>query len=134
VTKKVCVELKINCLIVQLKTTEYCHEKTDQPNSGVTGRRDDVVVIVLQTQHWAGVTFQHLLALQCLPIPDLLHPSTLHVTTDRHLFNGRFSTTTTVSWHQKGSTIVDFNETRDDRVVVTSAESYANYLHLTPDR
>jgi len=51
VTKKVCVELKINCLIVQLKTTEYCHEKTDQPNSGVTGRRDDVVVIVLQTQH-----------------------------------------------------------------------------------
>jgi len=29
---------------------------------------------------------------------------------------------------------LDFNETRDDEVGVTSAEPYANHLHLAPDR
>ena len=31
-------------------------------------------------------------------------------------------------------TILDFNEARDDRVVVASAGLNANYLHLTTDR
>jgi len=29
---------------------------------------------------------------------------------------------------------VDFNETRDDGVAVTSTEPYADHLHLAPDR
>ena len=28
----------------------------------------------------------------------------------------------------------DFNEARDDGVAVASVESYANHLHITPDR
>ena len=31
-----------------------------------------------------------------------------------HPFNGLFSRTTWVSWYQKGRTILDFNEARDD--------------------
>jgi len=42
-----------------------------------------------------------------------------------------FSWTTWVSWHQKGRTILDFNEARDDEVSVASAGPYAN--HLAPD-
>jgi len=38
--------------------------------------------------------------------------------TDRHSFNGLFSRTTWVSWHQKGSTVLDFYEARDDGVAV----------------
>jgi len=30
--------------------------------------------------------------------------------------------------------ILDFNETGDDGVAVTSAGPYANHLHFTPDR
>ena len=33
------------------------------------------------------------------------------------LFNGLFSRTTWVSWHEKGYTNLNFNEARDDRVV-----------------
>jgi len=53
--------------------------------------------------------------------------------TERHLFNGLFSSTTWVSQHQKGETILYFNEARDDGVAVASAGPYANHLHLTPD-
>jgi len=50
-------------------------------------------------------------------------------------FNGLFSRTTWVKWHQKGRTILDFNEARaDDRVAVASAEPHANHLHLAPVR
>ena len=41
--------------------------------------------------------------------------------------------TTSVSRHQKGKTILDFDEARDDGVAVASAEPYANHLHLAPD-
>ena len=34
-----------------------------------------------------------------------------------HPFNGHFSWTTWVSWHQKGKTSLDLNEARDDRVL-----------------
>jgi len=44
--------------------------------------------------------------------------------TDRHVFNGLFSMTTWVSWHQRGEIDLDFNEARDDRVAVASAGSY----------
>jgi len=42
--------------------------------------------------------------------------------------------TTWVTWHQKGLTHLDFDEARDDGVVVASAGLYANHLHLTLDR
>jgi len=32
------------------------------------------------------------------------------------------------------STMLDFNEARDDGVVVASAGPYVNHLHLAPDR
>jgi len=38
-----------------------------------------------------------------------------------------------IIWHQKGQTNLDFNEARDDGVVVASAGPYANHLHLDPD-
>jgi len=40
------------------------------------------------------------------------------------LFNGLFSRTTCVSWHQEGQTNLDFNEARDDWVAVSSAGPY----------
>jgi len=36
-------------------------------------------------------------------------------------FNGPFSRTIWVTWYQKGRTILDFNEARDDGMAVTSA-------------
>jgi len=46
-----------------------------------------------------------------------------------------FSRTTWVSRHQKGRTILDFNEAAtDNRVAMASAEPYADHLHLAPDR
>jgi len=51
-----------------------------------------------------------------------------------HPFNGLVSRTIWVSQHQKGRTILDFNEARDDTVAVASAGPSANHLHLTPDR
>jgi len=48
------------------------------------------------------------------------------------------STATTSTWasrHQKGTTILDFNEARDDGVAVVSVGLYAdNHLHLAADR
>ena len=41
-----------------------------------------------------------------------------------------FSTTASVSPYQKGRTLLDFNEARDDGVEVASAGPYANHLHL----
>jgi len=47
-----------------------------------------------------------------------------------HPFNGLFSR---VNQFQKGKTILDFNEARDDGLAVASAGPYANYLHFAPD-
>jgi len=55
-------------------------------------------------------------------------------TTILHPFNGHFSRTTWVSWHQKGRTILDFNKAEDNGVAVASAGPYANHMHLIPDR
>jgi len=49
-------------------------------------------------------------------------------------FNGLFSRTAWVSHHQKGKTILDVNEARDDGVAVSSAGPYTNHLYLTADR
>jgi len=51
-----------------------------------------------------------------------------------HLFNGLFSRTIWVRQHQKGRTILDFSEARDDGMAVASAGPYANHLHLAPDK
>jgi len=53
-----------------------------------------------------------------------------------YLFNGLFSRTTWVSRYKKGKKSLDLNEARDDGVwdAVASAGSYANSLHLAPDR
>jgi len=48
-------------------------------------------------------------------------------------FNGLFCRTAWVSQHQKGKTILDFNEARDGGMAVASAGPYANHLHLVPD-
>jgi len=48
--------------------------------------------------------------------------------------NGLFSRTTWVSRYQKGKTTPDLNEARGFGMAVASAESYASYLHLAPDR
>jgi len=58
----------------------------------------------------------------------------MYKTKNKHLFNGLFSRTTWVSQHQKGKTILDFNEARDDDVAVASAGPYANHLHFGQDR
>jgi len=51
-----------------------------------------------------------------------------------HPFNSLFSRKTWVSRHQKGKTIQDFSQARDDGVAVASAGPYANHLHFAPDR
>jgi len=48
-------------------------------------------------------------------------------------FNGLLSWTTWESQHQKGQTILNFNEASDDGVAVASAGPYANHLHLAAD-
>jgi len=55
-------------------------------------------------------------------------------TTTLRPFNGLFSGTAWVSRHQKGGTVPDFHEPRDDGVAVASAGPYANHLHVAPDR
>jgi len=57
-----------------------------------------------------------------------------NTTTTTTTFNSLFSRTNLVSRYQKGRTILDFNEARDDGVAVASAVSYANHLHLVSDR
>ena len=42
--------------------------------------------------------------------------------------------TTLLSRHQKGRTILDFTEARDDGVAEASAGRYANHLHLALNR
>jgi len=49
-------------------------------------------------------------------------------------FIGLFFRTSLVSRHQKGETILDFNEARDDGIAVASAGPDANHLHLAADR
>jgi len=44
-----------------------------------------------------------------------------------------FSRTTWVIQHQKGRTILDFNEARDDGVTVTSVGPYAHHIYLNPE-
>jgi len=52
-----------------------------------------------------------------------------------HPFNGLFSRTTWVSWHQKGKLFwILLAGARDDGMAVASAEPYAHHLHLAPDR
>jgi len=60
------------------------------------------------------------------------YPFSSHITNTRLMAS--FSGTTWVSQNQKGKTILDFNEARDDGVAVASAGSYANHLLLAPDR
>jgi len=50
----------------------------------------------------------------------------------QHSFNGLFSRTT--ERHQKGKTILDFNEARDDGVAVASVGPYSNHLHFASNR
>jgi len=49
-------------------------------------------------------------------------------------FNGLFSRTTWVSWHQKGKTLWILWEQEMMGVAVASAGPYANHLHLAADR
>jgi len=49
-------------------------------------------------------------------------------------FTASFPGKPKVNRYQKGRTILDFNEARDDGKAVASAEPYANYLHLASDR
>jgi len=49
-------------------------------------------------------------------------------------FNGLFSRTTWVSWHQKVKPFWILMKARDDGVAVASARPYANHLHLALDR
>jgi len=49
-------------------------------------------------------------------------------------FNSLFSRTALVCRYQKGRTILEFTEARDDRVALASAGPYADHLHLDPDR
>jgi len=76
------------------------------------------------------------LALPCehviTPISAYLHLLQTALTTTT--LNGLFSRTTWVSRYQKGKTTPDLNEARGFGMAVASAESYANYLHLAPDR
>jgi len=44
-------------------------------------------------------------------------------------FNGLFSMTAFINQYQKGKTILDFTEARDDGVAMASAEPYAKHLH-----
>jgi len=53
---------------------------------------------------------------------------------DRHPYNGLFSGTNSVNWHQKGETVLNINEARDDGVAVASAGPFANHFHLAADR
>jgi len=53
---------------------------------------------------------------------------------DIYLFNSLFSRATRVRQYQKGSTILDYNEAKDNVVAVASVGLHANHLHLTPDR
>jgi len=59
--------------------------------------------------------------------------STYH-TLELHPFNSLFSRTTWVSWYEKGRSILDFTEARDDGLEVSSAGPYANHLCFVPDR
>jgi len=69
-----------------------------------------------------------------MPI-KLLSPFPNNRQTDRrHPFNGLFSKTTWVSWHQKGKTNLDWNEARDGgwqwhqlddmQIICTSLQTY----------
>ena len=52
------------------------------------------------------------------------------ITTNKHPFNGLFSRTTWVIWHQKGKPFWVLMR----QVAEASAGLHANYLHLAPDR
>jgi len=67
--------------------------------------------------------------LECLlhHLPQRLR---LQTTTNEHPFNSLFSTTTWVSWHHIGKTILDFNEATDDGVVEASA-AVLDHMQIT---
>jgi len=56
------------------------------------------------------------------------------VNKQQHAFYSLFSRTTWVSQYQKGKTILDFNEARDNGVALVSAGPYASHLHFIPGR
>jgi len=64
----------------------------------------------------------------------IFHKVNMPITTTP--FNSLFCRTTWVSQYQKGKTSLDSNEARDDAFsdAVASAGTYANNLHLAPDR
>jgi len=78
----------------------------------------------------------HLLIYRSTYFENIRHKNNvfIHTKTTLHPFKGLFSTTTCVSQHQKGRTIPDFNEARDDGMAVASAGPYTNHLHFAPDR
>jgi len=82
-------------------------------------------------------TTQFLLTTQTISqIYKLNSENDVHYTT-LHLFNGLFSSTTWVSRHQKGRTILDYNEARDDSVVDWQwhqPDHMQIILHLAPER
>jgi len=57
----------------------------------------------------------------------------LYSCAEQYPFYGLFSRTTWVSPYQKGRTILDFNEVKDNGLAVAPAGPYANHLHFTPD-
>jgi len=57
-----------------------------------------------------------------------------HFCLDRHPFNSLFSRIICVSRYQKGKTILDFNEVKDNGVAVASAGPHANHLNVGPCR
>jgi len=68
----------------------------------------------------------------CNPPEGLLNITGSHICW-KYPFNGLFSRTTWVRWHQKNKkTILDFNDASDDGVAVASAGPYENHLHFAP--
>jgi len=82
----------------------------------------------LDAQIHAGINDYLMMACTFLGIDNVCHLSC-----KRDTCLTTFSGTTWVSRHQKGRTIVDFNEARDDMVAVASAGPYANHLHFAPN-
>jgi len=63
-----------------------------------------------------------------------LHTTSFTSSTTLQLFNSLFSRTICISQYQKGRTILDFNETRDDGAAVASVGPYAHHLQTAPDK
>jgi len=53
---------------------------------------------------------------------------------DGHPLNGLFDGTISVSWHPKGKTILDYNESREDGVVVASSARHFRQITNKPHK